>query len=64
MIINCPIDVYCAQGSLELVGEGIPVHWGWGDCTHDQVDVYPVPGEHMSMFGEGNAKVLAGRMRG
>ncbi|MCJ8274921.1 MAG: condensation domain-containing protein, partial [Psychrosphaera sp.] len=60
--LNCPIDVYCAQGTLELVGEVIPEYWGWGDCTRDRVEVYPVPGEHMSMFGEGHVKVLAGRI--
>ncbi len=45
------------------IGQQYVSHFGWGDLAQGGLEIYYVPGSHVSLFDEPHVKVLAAKLR-
>jgi aspartate racemase len=57
-VYSGPIDLFAAsERAIEIFGDG---DLGWHRLTSDRVNLFRVPGDHLTMLSAGNAVALAG----
>jgi hypothetical protein len=59
--LGCPTVIFRCK-EYPIISAGDP-YFGWREFLTGRCETYEVPGDHMGMFSEPNAKVLADRLR-